>query len=60
PFRCKRRVEAGWGYALFLNWGDLDLSNQIIRLIVQFERRDGIVISGSHKEFRVPKKGRRA
>lgn len=55
PFRAKKRMKAGWGYALFLNWGDMDLTGQSLRLTVNFERTDGIVISGSKKDFRVPK-----
>jgi len=55
PFRAKKRMEAGWGYALFLTWGDVDLSGRSIRLTVNFERADGLVISGSKKDFRVPK-----
>ena len=55
PFRAKRRMRAGWGYGLFLDWDDLDLSGRSIRLIVQFERADGIVISGSKKDFRFPR-----
>jgi hypothetical protein len=55
PFRAKKRMKAGWGYALFLNWGDMDLTGRSLRLIVNFERADGIIISGSKKDFRVPK-----
>jgi hypothetical protein len=54
-FRAKTRRRAGWGYALFLDWGDLDLSGKHVRLTISFERTDGVVISGSKKEFRVPK-----
>lgn len=55
PFRAKKRMKAGWGYALFLDWGQMDLSGQSLRLTIEFERSDGIVISGSNKSFRVPK-----
>lgn len=57
PFRAKKQTRAGWGYALFLNWGELDLGGRSVRLIVDFQRSDGIVISGSKKDFRVPKPG---
>ncbi len=57
PFRIKRRTRGGWGYTFFLPWGDLDLSGRDIRLTVSFERSDGMVISGSKKDFRVPKAG---
>lgn len=57
PFRSKKRMKAGWGYALFLDWGEMDLSGQSVRLTISFERKDGIVISGSKKDFRVPKQG---
>lgn len=57
PFRAKKQTRAGWGYALFLNWGDLNLAGRSVRLIVDFRRSDGIVISGSKKDFRVPKPG---
>lgn len=55
PFRAKRRMTAGWGYALFLDWGDLNLTGRNVRLTINFERTDGVVISGSKKDFRVPK-----
>ncbi|MBI4581793.1 MAG: hypothetical protein HY718_19005 [Planctomycetes bacterium] len=55
PFRAKRRSDGGWGYSLFLPWGDLNLAGREIRLTVSFERTDGIVISGSKKDFRVPR-----
>lgn len=54
-FRAKKRVRAGWGYSLFLDWGDLDLSGRTVRLIVQFERADGIMITGGKKDFQVPR-----
>ncbi len=55
PFRSKRETRWGWGYALFLPWGDIDLGGRDVRLTVSFERADGVVISGSKKDFRVPK-----
>jgi hypothetical protein len=54
PFRAKRRTRWGWGYGLFLSWGDLDLTGRDIRLIVNFERLDGLVIAGNKKDWRVP------
>jgi hypothetical protein len=60
PFRCKRRMVAGWGYAIFLPWGDMNLAGREIRLTVSFERKDGVVISGSKKDFRVPKPGEKS
>jgi hypothetical protein len=55
PFRAKRRTRWGWGYALFLPWGDLKLTGRDIRITVTFERTDGIVISGNKKDFKVPR-----
>ncbi len=55
PFRSKRLVRPGYGYSLFLSWGDeFDLSGREIRLIVSFERSDGLTVGSSKKDFRVP------
>jgi hypothetical protein len=58
PFRSKKRAHAGWAYALFLNWGELDLQGRLVRLVVEFERADGLVVTGSKKDFRVPSPGK--
>lgn len=55
PFRAKRRTRWGWGYALFLPWGDIDLAGRDVRITVSFKRADGLLISGSKKDFRVPR-----
>lgn len=54
PFRAKKRSRWGWGYGLFLTWGDINLMGRDIRLTVTFERSDGYVITGTRKDFRVP------
>jgi hypothetical protein len=58
PFRSRRRTRAGWGYSLYLNWGDLNLAGRDIRLTVEFVRNDGIKVPGSRKDFRVPEAGK--
>lgn len=55
PFRAKKRTKVGWGYALFLNWGDLNVQGRDVRLIVSFDRADGVMIAGSKKDFKIPK-----
>lgn len=58
PFRTKKRFMAGWGYQLYLVWGDeLDLTGQEVRLIVEFERRDGIVVRSGKTDRKVPFSG---
>jgi len=57
PFRSKRPTVGGWGYRLHLVWGDMDIKGREIRIIVSFERRDGIVITSRKKDFRVPQRG---
>jgi hypothetical protein len=57
PWRAKKRTKAGWGYCLLLNWGDLNLAGRSVRLTVTFERSDGVSVSGSKKDFKVPKPG---
>lgn len=57
PFRSKRETRAGWGYCLFLDWGDLPLEGRSIRLLVTFERKDGLSIGSSKKDFRVNRLG---
>ncbi len=60
PFRAKRETAFGWGYRLYLRWDDIqeDLHGQEIRLIVSFERRDGVTVGSDAKDIRVPNKGR--
>jgi hypothetical protein len=57
PFRAKKEKLYGWGYSLFLNWGDLNLAGREIRMTVDFERRDGRIVRSGKKDFRVPRKG---
>lgn len=57
PFRALRRGAGGWGYRLFLVWGDLNLADKDIRVIIEFERRDGIVVKSDKNDFRVPARG---
>jgi hypothetical protein len=55
PFRAKREVMLGWGYGLIpLPWGDMDMAGREIRVIVEFERLDGHIVSSGKKDFRVP------
>ena len=60
PFRAKRETAFGWGYRLYLHWDDIgeDLHGQEIRMIVSFERRDGLTVGSDAKDMRVPKKDR--
>lgn len=55
PFRSKKRVIPGWGYLLPLDWGDMALAGKEIRVIVSFERRDGVVVHSGKKDHVVPK-----
>lgn len=59
PFRSKRKTLVGWGYSLFLTWDDLqvDLTGEDIRIVVGFERADGIRIGSRGTNFRVPAMG---
>jgi len=53
--RSKKETTFGWGYLLPLDWGDLDLSGREIRMLIVFERSDGLVVkTKSPKHFRVP------
>jgi hypothetical protein len=55
PFRSKRETMLGYGYRFHLPWGDdLDLTGREIRMVVEFERKDGRVVASDKKDFRVP------
>ena len=58
PFRTKQEYLPGWGYRLHLPWGDeIDLCGREIRLIVEFERKDGIVVRSGKTDRKVPLRG---
>ncbi|UCD28864.1 MAG: hypothetical protein JSV03_17605 [Planctomycetota bacterium] len=57
PFRSKKPTTGGWGYRLHILWDDLELTGREIRLIISFERRDGIVVNSRKKDFRVMRRG---
>lgn len=54
PFRSKKPTVLGWGYMLPLNWEELDLTGREIRLIIAFERADGVIVESSKLDTRVP------
>jgi hypothetical protein len=55
PFRSKKPTAQGYGYALYLPWGDeVDVAGREIRMVVTFERADGQTITSAKKDFRVP------
>ena len=57
PFRSKKRTGMGWGYALFMPCEELgQMGGKKIRLVVSFERLDGIVRNSETKDYRVPTK----
>jgi hypothetical protein len=47
----------GWGYGLPLDWGDLDLGGEEVRMVISFERTDGRVISSTRLDGIVPVSG---
>ncbi len=53
-FRVIRPSIQGYGYGLPLYWDDLDLSDKEIRIVVTFERPDGVDIPSSKKDLIVP------
>lgn len=53
-FRSKRETMLGWGYRLHLPFENADLGGREIRMIVEYERSDGRVVSSSSKDFKVP------
>jgi len=58
PYRSRKRTLLGFGYRFHLLWGDeLDLSGKDIRVVIVFERRDGMLIYSGKKDFRVPRGG---
>jgi|GEM_PF-809739 len=55
PFRSTKRTAQGWGYGLPLAFDEgTNLAGKEIRIIVAFERRDGMVLQSGKKDFRVP------
>jgi len=59
-WRAKKRTVWGWGYVLWLIWGDeLDLAGKEIRITVSFERSDGKVFHSGKKDYLVPARGGR-
>lgn len=55
PFRSRRQTLVGWGYRLHLPWDELSqLSGRQIRMVIEFERKDGTRLASSKKDFRVP------
>lgn len=58
-FRSIKPTVQGYGYMLPLRWGeDLNLADREVRLIISFERADGMVVRSSPRDFgRVPLKG---
>jgi hypothetical protein len=54
-FRSRRQTLIGWGYRLHLPWDELSqLSGKQIRMVVEFERKDGTRLASTKKDFRVP------
>jgi len=57
-YRTNREFLPGWGYRLHLKWGDeIDLCGREVRLIVEFERKDGIVVRSGKTDRKVPLRG---
>lgn len=56
-FRAKKKTKLGWGYGLFLDWGDLDLGGREIRVVIAFERGDGQVVTSKKTDLMVPRSG---
>jgi hypothetical protein len=54
PYRLKEKQVLGYGYQLRCNWGDADVLGKEIAIRVEFERRDGRVITGQANHFLVP------
>jgi len=56
PLRIKKPYIAGWAYGLPLVWDDFDLLVGVreVRLVVEFERSDGHIVSSSRKDLQVP------
>lgn len=56
--RSLRPTVQGYGYMLPLDWGDLDLSNRQIRIVISYKRSDGMPSPRSSvKNLVVPAKG---
>jgi hypothetical protein len=54
PCRSSKPSQFGWGYRFDLLWDEaLDLAGQQVRMVVSFERSDGIVYSSRPKDSRV-------
>jgi hypothetical protein len=57
-WRTKEKFLPGWGYRLHLPWSeDLKLSGREVRLVVEFERKDGIVVRSAKTDRKVPVTG---
>lgn len=46
----------GWPYQFYLNWGDVDVYGREVRIVPEFERRDGLVVRGSSRDLKVPQR----
>jgi hypothetical protein len=58
-YRVSRHVpHLGWPYMFTLDWGDAEVYGREIRVVPEFVRRDGRIISGTPKSFRVPARER--
>jgi hypothetical protein len=55
PFRAKEKRAYGWGYALPLMFGDLDLGGREVQLVISFDRSDGFPCTSGPKHLKVPK-----
>ncbi len=55
PYRVVKRSFLGNAHQLRLNWGQLDVLGDSIRVQIDFERNDGRVILGQAHELRVPR-----
>jgi hypothetical protein len=54
PFRSKRPKAWGWGYGLPLMWDEEDIGGKEIRVLIRFRRSDGLMVSASARDVRVP------
>jgi len=52
--RSKKETMQGWGYRFDLPFDDLDLNDQAIRMVVEFDRSDGRIVRSGKKDFRTP------
>lgn len=57
-YRTKKPTIQGYGYLLPLRWGnEIDLSGREIRIVINYERTDGLFPRPSSKDLRVPRNG---